>query len=324
MAAGVDAARGRGRWIRLALGTAIAVAFAAAVEWYLGWGRLLQPWRELPVVVVAVPAALFLASHGLRALRVHDFFGDAVRERRLACLQLVLRHNLANNLLPMRAGELAFPVLMARRFGVAAGESIPGLAWFRVLDLHAIGVLALAALAPYAPATAVAGIALAWLALPWLLFRRGRPLAAAVVERAPRRLRRLLERLLAGVPAEASRFWRSWAWTLGTWTLKLASFAWVLLLFAPLTPSAAVFGAVAGELTSVLPVHGIAGVGTYEAGVVAGLAPGGGEPAALVRAAVNLHLFMLGVSVVAGAVAALPWGRARPERPPPHDSGERT
>ena len=297
------------RWWRAAVGTLIALLFVAGVQRFIGWPELLRPWRELPVVIVALPALALLASHGLRALRVHDHFGGAVHGRRRACLQLVLRHNLLNNLLPMRAGELAFPVLMARRFAVPAGVSVPGLLWFRLLDLHSLGLFALPVLAPVAPIPGLLTAGLAWLALPWLLFRHGRPLARAAIGRAPPRLRSLLEQGLAGVPVEPGRFWRVWSWTLANWALKLAAMAWALLLFVPVAAGTAVFGAIGGELTSVLPVHGVAGLGTYEAGVVAALAPSGVEPVALVRVAVNLHLLVLGVAVAAGAVAWLPLRR---------------
>jgi hypothetical protein len=318
-------ARGRARWLRVTVGTAIAIAFVTGVQYFIGWSALLRPWRELPAVMIALPALLLLASHGLRALRVHDYFGQPVRGGRWACLQLVLRHNLFNNLLPMRSGELAFPVLMQRHFGVRMAVSVPGLLWFRLLDLHSIGLLALPVLAPVAPPGALAMVALAWLLLPWLFFRRGRWMMAAAVARAPARLRRVLETAMTVVPVEPGRFWSSWGWTLGTWAIKLAAFAWVLMLFAPLGPGTALFGAIGGELTSVLPVHGVAGLGTYEAGVVAALVPTGGEPTTLVRAAVNLHLFVLGVTLIAGALAWLPMANgARVRSAAKPETGEET
>ena len=65
--------------------------------------------------------------------------------------------------------------------------------------------------------------------------------------------------------------------------------AWILRLFAPMPGAAAVMGAIGGDLTSVLPVHGVAGAGTYEAGVVAALTPFDIPTAAALAAAVNLH-----------------------------------
>jgi hypothetical protein len=61
---------------------------------------------------------------------------------------------------------------------------------------------------------------------------------------------------------------------------------------------------VAGELTSVLPIHGIAGAGTYEAGVVLVLSPLGVATDNALIAAADLHLFLLGFSLL---VAGLSW-----------------
>jgi len=74
---------------------------------------------------------------------------------------------------------------------------------------------------------------------------------------------------------------------------------------------AALFGAIAGDLTSVLPIHGVAGAGTYEAGVMAGLLPYGVAPQPALAAAVNLHLFLLGTTLAGGAVSLFIGGARR-------------
>ena len=62
--------------------------------------------------------------------------------------------------------------------------------------------------------------------------------------------------------------------------------------------------AIGGELTSVLPFHAPGGVGTYEAGMIAALAP----VLALDEAgqgAVNTHLFVIGASALGGIIGLL-------------------
>ena len=85
----------------------------------------------------------------------------------------------------------------------------------------------------------------------------------------------------------------------------------VLRLFLPMPVAAAVWGAMAGDLTSILPVHGVAGAGTYEAGVVAGLLPFGVAAQPALQAAVNLHIFLLGATLLGGALGFLINGRVR-------------
>lgn len=318
MAASAESPRG---WGRVAASLLIGIGFIVFVEWFIGWASLLRPWRAVPLSWIGAAAGLAFLTHVARALRVHDYFGAPVRGRRWMCLRLVLRHNLANNLLPVRSGELAFPVLMARDFGVQPAESLAGLLWFRALDVHAVLLLALPALMAGAGRGTTAVIALAWLALPWLGYRLGRGLTRRVRGHAAGRTGRLLKRLLLALPQDAAVFWRAQLWTLATWALKLAVFAWVLMLFAPLDAAVALLGAIGGELTSVLPVHGVAGLGTYEAGVVAGLAASGLDTATMLGAAVNLHLFVLGVTLVTGGIAAAAVRRTGPREEPTTNDG---
>jgi len=93
--------------------------------------------------------------------------------------------------------------------------------------------------------------------------------------------------------------------TLVHWGTKLAAWAWLLARIGGIDRVPAWTGAVAGELTSVLPVHGIAGAGTYEGGIVLVLSPLGVPMEAALTAATDLHLFMLGFALVAAAVSWL-------------------
>jgi len=54
-----------------------------------------------------------------------------------------------------------------------------------------------------------------------------------------------------------------------------------------------------------LPVHGIAGSGSYELAMVAALTPLGIAPQLALAGAVNLHLFLLGSTVLLGALGLL-------------------
>ena len=292
---------------RIALSVGIAAGFIGFVEWYIGWAALLRPWHEIPSGALVIAVGLLVVTHGFRALRVHDYFGSAVRSRRLTCLRLVLQHNLFNTVLPMRSGELAFPVLMKRRFGIGPFASLPGLLLFRLLDLHTLGLIVIPVLLlSHLPAALLMTLMVAWLLLPWLLWRMGAR-GVASVEPDSSRAGRLLHRILQGLPQDFRVFLRTQAWTLINWTVKLAVFAWVLLMFAPLPPGLAVLGAIGGEITSVLPIHGVGGFGTYEAGIVAPTLPSGLEPEVLLRAAINMHLFVLGVTLTAGGLAFSPW-----------------
>ncbi|MDO6805536.1 hypothetical protein Q4595_23990, partial [Wenyingzhuangia sp. 1_MG-2023] len=79
--------------------------------------------------------------------------------------------------------------------------------------------------------------------------------------------------LMQALPSSPWPFIRALLWTLVNWVLKLAIYAWVLQQFITLSFGQSWVGASTGELSSILPIHGVAGAGTYEAGIVAGLLP---------------------------------------------------
>jgi len=91
-----------------------------------------------------IAIALMLASYILRAWRVADHFD--IRRRFGAVLSINLQHNLWNNLLPMRAGELSFPILMWQRFGTDPAHALAGLFWIRLVDAQVLAALALGSL----------------------------------------------------------------------------------------------------------------------------------------------------------------------------------
>jgi uncharacterized membrane protein YbhN (UPF0104 family) len=253
---------------------------------------------------------LVLTSYAMRAVRLYVYFREAMQGQFLLALKLMLQHNLANNLLPMRSGEVSFPVLMYSYFQIPLGRSVPALLWFRVFDLHSLLLLALWALGnqwfnPY-----LMGLVLIlWLAVPWLLFVFNHWLLAHLSGSQPGRFVGFLVKLLQGAPGDQGLLFKIWFWSLLNWLVKLVAFAWVLALFAQVGVAAALLGVIGGELTSVLPVHGVAGAGTYEAGIVAALLPFGVTAETAIAAAVNVHLFLLGASLIGGLLSLL--GRRR-------------
>ena len=103
---------------------------------------------------------------------------------------------------------------------------------------------------------------------------------------------------MSALPDSPVRFVRALFWTLINWLIKLVVYAWLLQVFTGLDFYQCWSGATTGELSSVLPIHGIAGAGTYEAGVVAGLLPWQVNATEALAAAVNLHLFVLGTTLL--------------------------
>lgn len=296
--------------IRSALSILFFIAFCLLIEVYFGWAKLLAPWGEQSWTTLLLATGLTYLSYWVRAMRLYDYFLADMRGGFPLCFKLMLQHNLLNNLLPMRAGEVSFPVLMARYFDVGTTRSLPALLWFRVMDLHLLVALALIAGGSFwLDSSQAILLAALWLPLPWLMFLLQARLVHYLAQPSSSRWKGIAYKMICSLPQDDRAFWHAWGWTVFNWVVKLGVFAWVLQLFLEMPASAAWLGAIAGDVTSVLPFHAVAGAGTYEAGVVSGLMPFGLNAREALPAAVNLHLFLLASTLVGGLLSLLLPGR---------------
>ncbi|MGD9887724.1 MAG: lysylphosphatidylglycerol synthase domain-containing protein [Halothiobacillaceae bacterium] len=282
----------------------IVAILAIVVEWAFGWARLLSPWAAISGAGLALAIGLMLASYMLRAWRVADHF--AIRGHFGTVLSLNLQHNLWNNLLPMRAGELSFPLLMRQKFGTDPAYALAGLFWIRLIDAQVLAALALGSLLWLAKIELLALLlVLVALFAPFVFWALRHKLSARVASMRAGKLHTLFDKALTGLPRDRAHFARGVLLTWANWLVKLAALAWVLRQFAPMTWTAAGLGVLGGEVTSVLPIHAPGGFGTYEAGMLAALLPQGLNLELASMAAINTHLFLLGTSLVFGLLAML-------------------
>ncbi|ATE59708.1 lysylphosphatidylglycerol synthase domain-containing protein [Thauera sinica] len=265
------------------------------------WRALAESFARLPTPVLGLAVLGFAASYALRALRVYDEFRADAGGRFAVCLRIVLIHNAMVNIVPFRGGEAAFPLLLRQTFGTPLARAVASLFWFRLQDALVVGVVAAAVwpgLPPALRAAGVAGLLLFALALPrWARARHDWAKRGALAARLGK---------LRDAFADSTRHARfGWLWTVANWSVKLASQALLLaaILDAGLATGAA--GALGAELAAILPIQGVAGFGTYEAGAAAALLPAGIAFEDGLRAALALHLFVIGCALAAGALAAL-------------------
>jgi hypothetical protein len=264
------------------------------------WQGLGAVLARLDALTLGLCVAGFALSYSLRALRVWDEF-RSLGGGFGACLRIVLIHSAMINVLPFRGGEAVFPVLLRQVFGVSLPRALATLFWFRLQD--AFVVMALGALVwPGLPlplrALGVSGV----LGLAWWLPRWARaPHAWNEQEGWTRKLAKLRDAF-----AESTRHARyGWLWTWANWSVKLAAQATLLSALLPDALNVGAAGALGAELAAILPVQGVAGFGTYEAGAAAALLPHGHALPAGLQVALALHLFVIACSVSAGAVAWL-------------------
>ncbi|MDH5232319.1 MAG: flippase-like domain-containing protein [Gammaproteobacteria bacterium] len=290
--------------IRILFGAMFLGALLWIASQNINLQQLLQPWQALPYQTLLLMIAIMALSYTIRSIRLYDYF-NMQRNDFLLCLKITLQHNMYNNLLPMRSGELSFPVLLKHFFKLDIRQSASALLWFRLLDLYCLFIFSIYLLQWWLGASSVITLLILILPLPWLLFHYQTSFFSRLQNLLPTRFGNTVEKLHQGLPQHQKAFWRSLFWSFFNWLLKLGLLAWFLTLFSPMPLSAAWFGAIGGDLSSVLPIHGIAGFGTYEAGVAAGLALFKLAPQAILQAAINLHLFILGMSIISGLLSFL-------------------
>lgn len=295
-----DAARPR--WKIWAVRLVVCVAAVALVAWLLrglDWQRLREAALDVPWWLWGLVMAAVIGTHALRAARLCAEWGPRIGLQFGAAWRLQVLHNAAVNTLPMRAGEAGYAWLLHRDHGVRLSESLPSLVWLRVQDALMLLAWTWLMLAPL-PLWVRVGLLL----LTVLVAARWAPV---VLQRVARRLPRKLSEALASRRGGS----RSWLCSAGNWSLKLMAVAALLLPLGGLSISAALHGALAGELAALLPLQGPAGLGTYEAGVLGGSLWGSqvtATPAftsSLVAAALLVHALWFLTGLLAAALTLM-------------------
>jgi uncharacterized membrane protein YbhN (UPF0104 family) len=290
------------------LAAAVIAAYAAFVQWIWGWSSILAAWREVGIWTILLALALLVGTYVIRTHRIQDYFPRETSGRFLWLFRVTQIHNLLNIMLPFRAGETSFPLLMRSEFGVPLAHGTAALLVLRLLDLHAL--LAAAGIGLVAGTGYKAWACAVWLLFlvsPLLIFPLRNPLLAFAGRKLPPKLSKMMDQVADGIPRTMAAFIRAWVLTVLNWGVKVMVLAWVLALMG-IDPIAACFGgALGGELSSVLPVHAPGGVGTYPAGIAAGAAAFGVSKTALAllaTASINAHLLVT-VSALAGTGLSL-------------------
>ena len=269
-----------------------------AWEWLLQHADPTQLWQQasrLPAWVWLAAGCALLAGHGLRAVRMQREWRHLRPVGLALCLRLVLTHNAAVILMPLRSGEAGYLWLVQRHWGVGWRESGLSLLRWRLQDAAVLALWAVLLLLPWSLAARVLLVLAALTAvavlqqplLAWLAHR-----SQAGVQLSPAR------------PAVASHL-DGWLASAGNWSLKVLALGGLLLALADLPASLALRAALGGELAGVQPLQGPAGLGSYEAGVWLASGAQAGEQARVVAAALAVHAFSLAVALGAAALAQL-------------------
>lgn len=272
------------KWL---LGIGLLAALLAYVHFFIGWKSLGQTLSQLSLSTLLWALLLFSASHLIRALRIHVLLAPCVHSSYWGVAKLSAIHQFANNLLPMRLGEVVLPWLLNKYYQNSWQQGFARLIWLRIFDLSIMGVAGLYLLTMLGhtlllAAALVGGLVLTTIAI---LCHRGLMQQATWWQK-------LLRPLQDTAPNSQKLGFFLLFWTALAWLCKLTALALIVTDVTQLNLIPALAGTLGGELSSILPIHGIAGAGSYEGAFLLGLSLAESPSASLVAVAITVHLFV--------------------------------
>jgi hypothetical protein len=308
----------------LLLTVLLALAVSAACLWLLlspqvvaSLGRLATQTNPLPVLAAF---ALVTAVQWLRAWRFAVMMTGRLALPGAALTRIAFQLTFWNFLLPLRLGELSFPVLMQRRLGYGLLHSGGVLLLARLFDLCIVGAILLGAAAALDVWPGLGRILLSLGACGLVLAPLGLAVAGPALRPHLGKLPRIGDaatRLTAGLGAIGGygAGLTAVGLTLGAWLLfGLAAILVAGATVATVSPAAAMLGAAAGNVAFALPINGIAGIGPSQAAWAAATTWVGVPWDDAVVSALALHAVVLTNAVVCGGVA-MAGGASRRELP---------
>jgi hypothetical protein len=283
----------------------LLMALVRHSDWNLTFSRLM----DVPKTLLVFCTLGWLSSFLFRAFR---FKGEWKAHGKISlwdALSLTFLHNAAVILVPFRVGELGYPVLVQKLLNVSLQQCIRSLLWLRLQDGIVLLSLAFLCIPFLSLELRIAGLllvmALCFVTQKWWL----RLL----------RSRHFLIRQVRAFLHQRSSPW-GWFWSAANWIVKILVVALMLSNLTGLDILQTLRGALAGELSALLPLTGPAGFGTYEAGVWSGLGLTWQEMKGLMGSVLLTHLFFLCISLL-GAVVAVSFNALALENFKPKQSG---
>jgi uncharacterized membrane protein YbhN (UPF0104 family) len=284
------------------VGISLLVFFIVWFSVDYSWSSLFTLWQKLNFADIIALILLMLVSYLLRSMRIYSFFSGASKPDFRPYFRITVLHNFFNIILPMRSGAVTFPILLKRYLNIDPVRSASLIIWLLFLDLQLLMLFVIFFfLYGTMDLLLIIGLLFLLLFVPYLIFRlRATFTAAKFISQ-----NRLLSRLISGIPDTNTQYWRIWFWTALNWPLKLTAYGLLLsrLILIPFYDG--IWASLAGELGSIIPVQGLAGVGTYEAGVIFGLTRQGHGMESALKGSISLHLFILLSALLSVMVAFL-------------------
>ncbi|HBC48725.1 MAG TPA: hypothetical protein DCZ18_03640, partial [Gammaproteobacteria bacterium] len=179
---------------------------------------------------------------------------------------------------------------------------LTSLLWIRLLDfISLIGISLCIILLPVAGTVMLALLAALIFLTPLIL--------GFIVPRTQHiQLPEILAKARAQLIYEAQngkRLHRMWRLTILAWLSKIMGMGVLLATLSGIPMTEVITTILGAELSSILPIHGFAGAGSYEAGGILGSAFMGLSPVVALEMTIQLHIYVLSLTAVFGILGAL-------------------
>ncbi|MEK9605769.1 MAG: lysylphosphatidylglycerol synthase domain-containing protein [Gammaproteobacteria bacterium] len=285
--------------MKLLVATALLVATIWVAASVLDLTAVVSALIALPAQTAVVIFLLGAVSWLLRGLRTWLLFEQLPL---MEALGMSFVHNTANNLAPMRLGELALPMLARWLGNVEFSVGLTSLLWIRLLDL--ISLIGISVCIVFLPTVGTIMLAL----LAALVFLTPLLIAIIIPKTQHIRLPQILEQARAQLIYEAQngkRLHRMWRLTILAWLSKIMGMGVLLATLSGIPMTDVITTILGAELSSILPIHGLAGAGSYEAGGIIGSTLMGLSPVLALEMTIQLHIYVLSLTAVFGILGVL-------------------
>jgi len=290
------------------IGTTIGIVLLVVLVRQISFEDVIESIALISWDVFLYIIALTIAVYGFRALRFYILFNRDISLKRL--FYIVCAHNLANNVLPARIGELSFIYLSKRSSKLTVPYITTSLLVVRFLDLFVtllFFVVFLSLLDPIPPIlfnirwVALAGIA-GLVGMTLLLMKYQERIAARLnsKDHVNKWKKKISHFFLGGLHVtrllrQRPRFFVGLlVLTLGIWGIAFYStFVLTSAMEVPLSYVGIAIGTTFVVLTSTLPINSFLGIGVYEGAWTLALVLLGIPKELAITSGVTLHIIRI-------------------------------
>jgi len=278
------------KYFEIFISIAVTAGFLYLFYAVIGFNKFISFFTQIKPVNILGAFLLYLGSYITRTYRwkitlsIDDF---------KTLFKITAFNTVFNIFLPFRTGELSF-FYMLKKENIPVSESTISFVSVRIFD--AVSLLAVFFMAFFLlQSNFIAAVITVMIA----------PVIPVILKKASVAIKHEKLSQFRSTRLTFKNMGILYFLSIATFVMKFTAFYLVLPDGLELSFTQAFFAAAAGDITTILPVHGIAGIGTYEGGYAGILIFMGVEKEKALLASVYSHIFMLVGAAVIAAFSAM-------------------